>query len=83
MHIGISGPRQKLSQSFAKLASPPPFGIWDQMLAVSDATPWPVQPDGTEVSVDFDLLKSQLAPYFLSTTHEQDQASYYYPLQIM
>jgi hypothetical protein len=53
------------------------------MLAVSDATPWPVQPDGTEVSVDFDLLKSQLAPYFLSTTHEQDQASYYYPLQIM
>jgi len=35
-----------------------------------------------EVSVDLDLLKSQPGTYFLSTTHEQDQASYYYPLQI-
>jgi hypothetical protein len=38
--------------------------------------------DRKEVSVDFDLRKSQPGAYFLSTTHEQDQASYYYPLQI-
>ena len=35
-----------------------------------------------EVSVDLDLRKSKPGAYFLSTTHEQDQASYYYPLQI-
>lgn len=35
-----------------------------------------------EVSVYLDLRKSQPGSYFLSTTHEQDQASYYYPLQI-
>jgi hypothetical protein len=35
-----------------------------------------------EVSVELDLRKSQPGSYFLSTTHEQDQASYYYPLQI-
>jgi hypothetical protein len=35
-----------------------------------------------EVSVDLDLRKSRPGAYFLSTTHEQDQASYYYPLQI-
>ena len=35
-----------------------------------------------EVSVDLDLRKVAAGPYFLSTTHEQDQASYYYPLQI-
>lgn len=34
------------------------------------------------VSVYLDLRKSQPGSYFLSTTHEQDQASYYYPLQI-
>jgi hypothetical protein len=34
------------------------------------------------VSVDLDLRKAAAGPYFLSTTHEQDQASYYYPLQI-
>ena len=38
--------------------------------------------DRQEVSVDLDLRKSQPGSYFLSTTHEQDQASYYYPLQI-
>jgi hypothetical protein len=38
--------------------------------------------DRKEVSVDLDLRKSQPGPYFLSTTHEQNQASYYYPLQI-
>jgi hypothetical protein len=36
----------------------------------------------TSNSVDLDLRKSPVGPYFLSTTHEQDQASYYYPLQI-
>jgi hypothetical protein len=35
-----------------------------------------------EVSVDLDLRKVGAGPYFLSTTHEQDQASYYYPLQV-
>jgi hypothetical protein len=35
-----------------------------------------------EVSVNLDLRKAAAGPYFLSTTHEQDQASYYYPLQI-
>lgn len=35
-----------------------------------------------EVSVYLDLRKSRPGSYFLSTTHEQDQASYYYPLQI-
>ena len=35
-----------------------------------------------EVSVNLDLRKSKPGSYFLSTTHEQDQASYYYPLQI-
>jgi hypothetical protein len=38
--------------------------------------------DREEVSVDLDLRKSRPGAYFLSTTHEQDQASYYYPLQI-
>jgi hypothetical protein len=35
-----------------------------------------------ELSVDLDLRKAEAGPYFLSTTHEQDQASYYYPVQI-
>jgi len=38
--------------------------------------------DREEVSIYLDLRKSQPGSYFLSTTHEQDQASYYYPLQI-
>ena len=38
--------------------------------------------DREEVSVDLDLRNSKPGAYFLSTTHEQDQASYYYPLQI-
>jgi outer membrane translocation and assembly module TamA len=38
--------------------------------------------DRQEVSVNLDLRKSRPGSYFLSTTHEQDQASYYYPLQI-
>jgi hypothetical protein len=38
--------------------------------------------DREEVSIDLDLRNSRPGLYFLSTTHEQDQASYYYPLQI-
>jgi hypothetical protein len=38
--------------------------------------------DREQVSIDLDLRNSQPGSYFLSTTHEQDQASYYYPLQI-
>jgi hypothetical protein len=38
--------------------------------------------DRKEIFVDLDLRKSKPGAYFLSTTHEQDQASYYYPLQI-
>ena len=38
--------------------------------------------DRVEVAVVLDLRKSPPGSYFLSTTHEQDQASYYYPLQI-
>ena len=33
-------------------------------------------------SVTLDLRKVTAGAYFLSTTHEQDQAAYYYPLQI-
>ncbi len=38
--------------------------------------------DQEEVSVDLDLRRSIQGSYFLSTTRDQDQASYYYPLQI-
>ena len=34
------------------------------------------------VSVDLDLSNAKAGEYFLSTTHEQNQASYYYPLQV-
>ena len=35
-----------------------------------------------EITIGLDLRKAAAGPYFLSTTHEQDQAAYYYPLQI-
>jgi hypothetical protein len=35
-----------------------------------------------KVSVDLDLRSVKTGAYFLSTTHEQDQTAYYYPLQI-
>ncbi|MGB6074731.1 MAG: hypothetical protein WBG29_03765 [Candidatus Acidiferrales bacterium] len=35
-----------------------------------------------KVIVDLDLRSAKTGAYFLSTTHEQDQAAYYYPLQI-
>jgi uncharacterized protein (DUF2141 family) len=34
------------------------------------------------VSVELDLRAAKAGAYFLTTTHDQDQASYYYPLQI-
>jgi len=34
------------------------------------------------LSVDLDLHRAAAGTYFLATTHEQDQAAYYYPLQI-
>ena len=36
----------------------------------------------TSLNVELDLRKARYGRYFLSTTHEQDQASYYYPLEI-
>jgi hypothetical protein len=38
--------------------------------------------DHKSVSVELDLRAAKVGAYFLATTHEQDQASYYYPLQI-
>lgn len=38
--------------------------------------------DKEEITASIDLSKAQAGQYFLSTTHEQDQAAYYYPLQI-
>jgi hypothetical protein len=35
-----------------------------------------------EITTTLDIRKAAVGPYFLSTTHEQDQAAYYYPLQI-
>jgi hypothetical protein len=34
------------------------------------------------LSVNLDLHRAVAGIYFLATTHEQDQAAYYYPLQI-
>ena len=34
------------------------------------------------LSVNLDLRRARAGQYYLSTTHERDQASYYYPLQI-
>lgn len=38
--------------------------------------------DKQQITTSIDLSKAQAGQYFLSTTHEQDQAAYYYPLQI-
>jgi hypothetical protein len=53
----------------------------NDLLAQSSATATS-NGDREEISVDLDLRKSKPGAYFLSTTHEQDQASYYYPVQI-
>ena len=38
--------------------------------------------DQQRITTSLDLRKAAVGPYFLSTTHEQDQAAYYYLLQI-
>jgi len=38
--------------------------------------------DEETVSLDLDLRNAKAGQYFLATTHERDQAAYYYPLQI-
>jgi hypothetical protein len=38
--------------------------------------------DQESVSVELDLRSAKAGAYFLATTHDEDQASYYYPLQI-
>lgn len=38
--------------------------------------------DKEQITTSIDLSKAQAGQYFLSTTHEQDQAAYYYPLQV-
>jgi hypothetical protein len=38
--------------------------------------------DKETVAVDLDLRKAKAGANFLSTTHEQDESSYYYPLSI-
>lgn len=35
-----------------------------------------------QITTTIDLSKAHPGQYFLSTTHEQDQAAYYYPLQV-
>ncbi len=35
-----------------------------------------------QITANLDLRTARAGQYFLSTTHEQDQAAYYYPLQI-
>jgi hypothetical protein len=44
----------------------------------------PAVSDGSRevVTVTMDLRSAKAGPYFLSTTHEKDEASYYYPLDI-
>jgi hypothetical protein len=38
--------------------------------------------DKEQIMTSIDLSKAHAGQYFLSTTHEQDQTAYYYPLQI-
>ena len=44
----------------------------------------PAAPNGDkeQITTSIDLSKAHAGQYFLSTTHEQDQAAYYYPLEI-
>jgi hypothetical protein len=35
-----------------------------------------------QITAKLDLRNAHAGQYFISTTHEQDQAAYYYPLQI-
>jgi len=50
---------------------------------VAEGTTTSVLKGGKEVvSVELNLAGAKAGAYFLATTHEQDQAAYYYPLQI-
>ena len=46
------------------------------------SAPATINGDHESVSIELDLRTAKAGAYFLATTHEQDQASYYYPLQI-
>ena len=46
------------------------------------SAPATINGDHESVSVELDLRAAKAGAYFLATPHEQDQASYYYPLQI-
>jgi hypothetical protein len=46
------------------------------------SAPATISGDHESVSVELDLRAAKAGAYFLATTHDQDQASYYYPLQI-
>jgi hypothetical protein len=46
------------------------------------SAPATINGDHESVSVELNLRAAKAGAYFLATTHEQDQASYYYPLQI-
>jgi hypothetical protein len=52
-------------------------GVVAQQMALAT-----INGDHESVSVELDLRAAKAGAYFLATTHEQDQASYYYPLQI-
>ncbi len=46
------------------------------------SAPATVNGDHESVTIELDLRTAKAGAYFLATVHEQDQASYYYPLQI-
>jgi hypothetical protein len=46
------------------------------------SAPATINGDHESVSVEMDLRAAKAGAYFLATTHEQDQASYYCPVQI-
>jgi hypothetical protein len=51
-------------------------------VAAQRSAPATINGDHESVSVELDLRSAKAGAYFLATVHEQDQASYYYPLQI-
>jgi Flp pilus assembly CpaE family ATPase len=51
---------------------------------VAEAAATAISSSGNQETVvaDLDLRRAKAGRYYLSTTHEQDQAAYYYPLEI-
>jgi len=51
---------------------------------VAEAAATAISSNGNQETVvaDLDLRRAKAGRYYLSTTHEQDQAAYYYPLEI-